>query len=163
MKISLVAAVAKNNAIGRRNELLWHLPADFKHFKNTTSNHYILMGRKTFESFPKPLPNRIHLIVTKQLNYEVPENCFVFSSIEEAITFAVIKNQEIVYVIGGGEIYRQTIQMADELIVTHVEASFNDADAFFPEIGDQWHVVSKVFFEADDKNIFDFTIIKYQK
>ena len=79
MKISLVAAIAQNNAIGKDNDLLWHLPADFKHFKETTSGHFILMGRKTFESFPKPLPNRTHLIITRQKNYNVPDNCFAFA------------------------------------------------------------------------------------
>ena len=163
MKISLVAAVAENNAIGKNNELLWHLPADFKHFKNTTSNHYILMGRKTFESFPKPLPNRVHLIITRQKEYLVPENCFVFSSIKEALQFAKKQNQEAVYVIGGGEIYNQTIEEANELIVTHVNASFQDADAFFPEIRKEWKKVSEDFHKSDEKNAFDFTITIYHK
>lgn len=163
MKISLVAAVAENNAIGKNNELLWHLPADFKHFKNTTSNHYILMGRKTFESFPKPLPNRVHLIITRQKEYSVPENCFVFSSIKEALQFAKNQNQEVVYVIGGGEIYNQTIEEANELIITNVNASFQDADAFFPEIRKEWKKVSEDFHKSDEKNAFDFTITIYQK
>jgi len=163
MKISLIAAVAENNAIGKNNELLWHLPADFKHFKNTTSNHYILMGRKTFESFPKPLPNRVHLIITRQKEYSVPENCFVFSSIKEALQFAKNQNQEVVYVIGGGEIYNQTIEEANELIITHVNASFLDADAFFPEIRKEWEKVSEDFHKSDEKNVFDFTITIYQK
>src|SRR5690554_7013430 len=98
MKISLIVAVAANNAIGKDNELLWHLPADFKHFKNTTSGHFILMGRKTFESFPKPLPNRTHLIVTRQKEYPLPENCFAVQRIEEALDFAKSKNQETLYI-----------------------------------------------------------------
>ena len=138
MKISLVAAIAQNNAIGKNNDLLWHLPADFKHFKETTSGHFILMGRKTFESFPKPLPNRTHLIISRNKDYKVPENCFLFTSIADAIHFAKQNNQEVVYVIGGAEIYKQTIDLADELIITHVKASFSDADAFFPEILNQW-------------------------
>lgn len=163
MKVSLVAAIAQNNAIGKNNELLWHLPADFKHFKNTTSGHFILMGRKTFESFPKPLPNRTHLIITRQINYSVPENCFAFASVNDALQFAKHQNQEMVYVIGGGEIYTETIKQANELIITHVSASFEDADAFFPEITVDWKLISEEFQKADDKNKYDFTITVYQK
>jgi len=163
MKISLVAAVAKNNAIGKNNELLWHLPADFKHFKETTSGHFILMGRKTFESFPKPLPNRTHLIITRQKDYPVAENCFAFISVSDALEFAKQHNQQVVYVIGGGEIYKQTMDVANELIITHVKASFNDADVFFPEITSEWKTISEEFYKADEKNKFDFTITVYQK
>lgn len=163
MKISLVAAVADNLAIGKNNDLLWHLPADFKHFKTTTSGHYILMGRKTFESFPKPLPNRTHLIISRQLNYIVPENCFVFSNIDEAIAFAKSNEQEVVYVIGGGEIYKQTISIANELVLTHVKASFTDADAFFPELDQSWEIVEEISHKADEKNKYDFSIITYRK
>ncbi len=163
MKISLVAAIAQNNAIGKDNDLLWHLPADFKHFKETTSGHFILMGRKTFESFPKPLPNRTHLIITRQINYNVPENCFAFVSVNDALEFAKQQNQETVYVIGGGEIYKETIQQANELIITHVEASFKDVDAFFPEITSDWKMISEEFHKADEKNKYDFIISVYHK
>lgn len=163
MKISLVAAIAQNNAIGKDNDLLWHLPADFKHFKTTTSGHFILMGRKTFESFPKPLPNRTHLIITRQKDYPVAENCFAFTSVNEALQFAEKQNQEIVYVIGGGEIYKQTIETANELIITHLNTTFEDADAFFPEITSDWNIISEEFHKSDEKNIYDFTITVYQK
>lgn len=163
MKISLVAAIAENNAIGKNNAMLWHLPADFKHFKNTTSGHFILMGRKTFESFPKPLPNRTHLIITRQEKYNVPDNCFAFASVNDALQFAQQKNQETVYVIGGGEIYKDTISTADELVITHVNAVFNDADAFFPEITADWKLISEEFHKSDEKNNYDFTITVYHK
>ena len=163
MKISLVAAIAQNNAIGKNNELLWHLPADFKHFKETTSCHFILMGRKTFESFPKPLPNRTHLIITRQKNYNVPDNCFAFASVNDALQFAKQQNQETVYVIGGGEIYKETISIANELVITHVDAVFEDADAFFPEIASDWKMISEEFHKSDEKNKFDFTITVYHK
>lgn len=163
MKISLVAAVAENNAIGKNNGLLWHLPADFKHFKNTTTGHYILMGRKTFESFPKPLPNRTHLIITRNTDRAVPENCFIFSSVKDALQFARDQDQEVVYVIGGGEIYRETIGIANELIITHVEASFEDADAFFPEISEEWKPISEDPFKADARNDYNFTITVYRR
>ena len=163
MKISLVAAIAQNNAIGKDNDLLWHLPADFKHFKTTTSGHFILMGRKTFESFPKPLPNRTHLIITRQKDYLVAENCFAFPSVNDALQFVQQQNQEIVYVIGGGEIYKQTIETANELIITHINTTFEDADAFFPEITSDWNIISEEFHKSDEKNIYDFTITVYQK
>jgi|SRR5690554_2117663 len=163
MKISLIAAVAANNAIGKDNGMLWHLPADFKHFKNTTSGYYILMGRKTFESFPKPLPNRTHLIISRQKEYQVPENCFVFQTIKEALDFAKSKNQEILYVIGGAQIYKQTLSIADELIISHVKAAFDGADAFFPEITEEWEIASEEIHKADEKNNCDFTIITYRK
>lgn len=163
MKISLIAAIAQNNAIGKNNQLLWHLPADFKHFKNTTSDHFILMGRKTFESFPKPLPNRTHLIITRQKNYNVPDNCFAFASVNDALEFANEQNKEIVYVIGGGEIYKETIAIANELVITHVKAAFEDADAFFPEITSNWKITSEEFHQSNEKNTYDFTITVYKK
>lgn len=163
MKISLVAAIAQNNAIGKDNDLLWHLPADFKHFKTTTSGHFILMGRKTFESFPNPLPNRTHLIITRQKDYLVAENCFAFTSVNEALQFAEKQNQEIVYILGGGEIYKETINIANELVITHVHTTFEDADAFFPEITSDWNIISEEFHKSDEKNIYDFTITVYQK
>lgn len=163
MKISLVAAIAENNAIGKNNDLLWNLPADFKHFKETTSGHFILMGRKTFESFPKPLPNRTHLIITRQKSYPVPDNCFAFTSIRDALKFAKQQNQETVYVIGGGEIYKETMSIANELVVTHVNAEFDDADAFFPEIISDWKMISEEFHKSNEKNTYDFTITVYHK
>ena len=121
------------------------------------------MGRKTFESFPKPLPNRTHLIITRQKNYAIPENCFVFQTIKEALEFAKKQNQEVVYVIGGGEIYKQTIDIANELIITHVVATFENADAFFPEITSDWKTITEVFHKSDEKNNYDFSIVTYQR
>jgi dihydrofolate reductase len=126
--LTLVAAAAENNALGKSNQMIWHLPDDFKHFKNLTSHHYIIMGRKTFESFPKPLPNRTHIIITRQKNYDVPENCIVVNSLSEAIE--LVKKETESFVIGGGEIYRQTLPYADKIELTRVHHSF-DADAFF--------------------------------
>ncbi len=121
------------------------------------------MGRKTFESFPKPLPNRTHLIITRQKNYLVPDNCFAFTSVNDALEFAKQQNQETVYVLGGGEIYKETISIANELVITHVNAVFEDADAFFPEITADWKMISEEFYKSDEKNKFDFTITVYQK
>jgi len=163
MDIVLVAAVAQNYALGKNNQMIWHLPNDFKHFKNLTTGHFILMGRKTFESFPKPLPNRTHLIISRNSNYQVPENCFVFSSIEEAILFAEKNKQEKLFVIGGGEIYKQTIALATELSITEVHESF-DADTYFPEIDQKfWKSVEVISNKIDEKHKYSFDIITYKR
>src|SRR5690606_3928756 len=122
-KISLIAALATNNVIGRENDLVWRLPDDFKRFKRITSNHFILMGRKTFESLGSPLPNRTHLVITRNKNYTVPDGHYVFESVEEAVSFCQKTDVKQLYVIGGGEIYNQTLTIADELILTEVDAT----------------------------------------
>ncbi|WP_293895719.1 dihydrofolate reductase [Flavobacterium sp.] len=156
--ITLIAAVAENNALGKDNQLLWHLPDDFKRFKNITSGHYIIMGRKTFESFPKPLPNRTHVIITHQKNYTA-ENCIVVDSLEKAI--AICPQGEEIFIIGGGEIYSQSIEIADKLDITRVHHTF-DADTFFPEIDlEKWELTSAEFHPKDEKNQFDFTFQTY--
>ncbi len=150
----LIAAVAENNALGKNNDLLWHLPNDFKRFKEITSRHYIIMGRKTFESFPKPLPNRTHVIITRQKDY-VHEGCIVVQDLENAI--AVCPKNETLFVIGGGEIYAQSILLADQLDITRVHHSF-EADVYFPEIDTEvWELVSEAFNPKDEKHLYDFT------
>jgi len=162
MEIILVAAVAENYALGKDNAMIWHLPDDFKHFKSLTIGHFILMGRKTFETFPKPLPNRTHLIISRNTDYQVPENCFVFQSIDEAIHFAKNQNQDKLFVIGGGEIYKQTIDLATELSITEVKESF-EADAFFPVIDKMiWKSVEVIHHEIDEKHKHAFDIITYK-
>jgi dihydrofolate reductase len=152
--ITVIAAVAENNALGKENQLLWHLPDDFKRFKTLTSGHYIIMGRKTFESFPKPLPNRTHVIISRQANYQ-PEGCIVVNSLEKAIE--ACPNTEEVFIIGGGEIYRQSIAVADKLDLTKVHASF-DADTHFPEIDlSQWQLVFEEHHPKDERHDYAFT------
>ncbi|MES2411168.1 MAG: dihydrofolate reductase [Bacteroidota bacterium] len=156
--ITLIAAVAENNALGKDNKLLWHLSDDFKRFKNITSGHYIIMGRKTFESFPKPLPNRTHIIITRQKNYTA-KHCIVVDSLQKAIT--VSPKDEEIFIIGGGEIYKQSIQIADKLDITRVHHTF-DADTFFPEIDlNKWKLTSEEFHPKDEKHQFDFTFQTY--
>lgn len=150
----LIAAVAENRALGKNNDLLWHLPNDFKRFKEITSGHYIIMGRKTFESFPKPLPNRTHVIITRQKDY-VHEGCIVVQDLENAI--AVCPKNETLFVIGGGEIYSQSILLADQLDITRVHHSF-EADVYFPEIDPEvWELVSAAFNPKDEKHLYDYT------
>ena len=159
--VILIAAVAENNTLGKDNAIIWHLPDDFKHFKNLTSHHYIIMGRKTFESFPKPLPNRTHVIITRQLDYVVPENCLVVHSLEEALALA--KNESKVYVIGGGEIYKLALPFADQLELTQVHASF-EGDAFFPEFStSDWQLVNESYHPTDEKHAYAFTFKTYKR
>lgn len=156
----MIAAVAENNALGKNNELVWHLPNDFKRFKSLTTGHNIIMGRKTFESFPKPLPNRTHIVITRQENYR-PEGCIVVNSIEKAI--AICPENETSFIIGGGEIYNLGLPYADKLEITRVHHSF-EADAFFPEINpDDWLEVQTEFNSKDDKHLYEFTYLTYIK
>ncbi|QOG02727.1 dihydrofolate reductase [Flavobacterium sp. MDT1-60] len=156
--IIMIAAVAENNALGKNNELVWHLPNDFKRFKSLTTNHHIIMGRKTFESFPKPLPNRVHVVITRQKDYN-PEGCIVVDSIEKAIT--VCPENEDSYIIGGGEIYNLGMEHADILEITKVHHSF-DADAYFPEIDKtDWQLVESEENFRDEKHLYDYTYETY--
>ncbi|WPO80545.1 dihydrofolate reductase [Flavobacterium sp. KACC 22761] len=156
--IIMIAAVAENNALGKNNDLVWHLPNDFKRFKSLTTNHYIIMGRKTFESFPKPLPNRTHVIITRQTDYQ-PEGCIVVDSIEKAI--AVCPENEDSYIIGGGEIYNLAMPYADIIEITKVHHTF-DADTFFPKINENdWMLVESEENFKDDKHLYDYTYETY--
>ena len=158
--IIMIAAVAENNALGKDNNLLWHLPNDFKRFKEITSGHHIIMGRKTFESFPKPLPNRTHIVISRQKNLLL-EGCIIVESLEKAI--AVCPKNENLFIIGGGEIYSQSIPVADELDITRVHHSF-DADVYFPIINAEiWELTSEIFNPKDEKHLFDYTFQKYTR
>jgi dihydrofolate reductase len=152
--ILLIAAIGENNALGKNNDLIWHLPDDFKRFKTLTTGHPIIMGRKTFESLPKLLPNRKHIIITKQKNY-TQENCVVVHSLKEALS--VVPSSQDVYIIGGGEIYKQAMEFAHKLEITKVHNSF-EADVFFPIINpQQWKLEKEEFHAKDEKHLYDFT------
>lgn len=156
--IILIAAAAQNNALGKDNALVWHLPDDFKRFKALTSGHHIIMGRKTFESFPKPLPNRTHIVISRQKNY-APEGCIVVESIEEALS--VSPKSEDVFIIGGGEIYSLALPLANKIELTRVFENFN-ADVFFPEINlTEWELVMEEFHNKDEKHKHDFSYQTY--
>ena len=160
--ITIIAAIANNNALGKDNDLIWHLPADLKRFKKVTSGHHILMGRNTFESIGKPLPNRTTVIITRNSDYKA-EGCIVVDSIEKAIDVA--KEDEQIFIIGGAQIYKQTIasNLVDQLDITKVHHAF-DADVFFPEIDTAiWKEVSREGFVADEKNKYDYSFIRYKK
>ncbi|WP_297509013.1 dihydrofolate reductase [Flavobacterium sp.] len=158
--ITLIAAAAENNALGKDNQLLWHLPDDFKRFKSLTTGNYIIMGRKTFESFPKPLPNRTHIIITRQLDYAY-EGCIVVHSLEEALALCLPTEEN--FVIGGAEIYHQALPFANKVELTRVHASF-EADAFFPEIDNShWNCVYEELHPTDEKHKYSFTFQTFLK
>lgn len=156
--ITIIAAIAENNALGKDNQLIWHLPADLKRFKKVTSNHPVIMGRKTFESLGKPLPNRTNIIITRNVNFKA-EGCVVVNSLQQAIEIS--KGDEDPFILGGAEIYKQAIEIADKLDLTFVHHQF-EADAFFPEIDKTiWTETSRETFKADDKNKYDFSFVSY--
>jgi len=158
--ITLIAAVAENNALGKDNQLIWHLPEDLKRFKKVTSNHHVIMGRKTFESLGKPLPNRTTIIITRNPNYTA-EGCIVVHSLKEALEAAI--EDENPYILGGAEIYAQAIEIADKLDLTLVHHQF-EADAFFPEINKAiWEESSRADFKADGENKYDYSFVTYTK
>jgi dihydrofolate reductase len=159
--ITIIAAIAKNNALGKDNDLIWHLPADLKRFKKTTSGYHILMGRNTFESIGKPLPNRTSVIITRNNNY-YREGCLIASSIKEAIELAGEKNA---FIIGGAQIYKQALEsnLVDVLDITIVHKEF-EADVFFPKIDSSiWEEISREDFIADEKNKYDYSFVSYKK
>jgi dihydrofolate reductase len=159
--ITIIAAAAENNAIGKNNQLIWHLRDDLKHFKSLTNGHHIIMGRKTFESFPKPLPNRIHIVITRQPNYQVPKGVIIVNTLEQALEVAKHDNQP--FIIGGGEIYKQALNIANTIELTRVHDNF-EADTFFPEIDTTiWKETSSIFNKKNSKNNHDFSFITYVK
>lgn len=171
MKISLIVAVGENGEIGKDNQLLWHLPLDMKHFKATTSGHPIITGRKNYDSIPakfRPLPNRDNIVVTrnKALDYDAHPKLHITNSVEEAIEMSkMLDHNGEVFVIGGGQIYRQCLEanLIDTMYITHVYASF-EADTYFKvEDFSAWKKVSDDFYPKSDKTEFAFSICKYEK
>jgi len=158
--ITMIAAAGENNALGKDNELVWHLPDDFKRFKALTTGHHIIMGRKTWESFPRPLPNRTHIVITRDKNYRA-EAAIVVHHIEDALAFA--KDDAHTFIIGGGEIYKIGLDYATHIELTRVHGDF-EADAFFPEIDRaHWELKTSVFHDKDDRHDYSFTYESWLK
>ena len=159
--ISIIVAIAENYAIGKDNQLLWHLPEDLKRFKRITEGHNIIMGKRTYYSLPKrPLPGRTSIILTDVLNEQI-DGCPMAYSIEDIINLCDNTNEN--FIIGGGSVYRQFFGIAQKLYITKVHASF-EADTFFPEINlTDWEIIESVPHKADEKNKYDYTFITYQR
>lgn len=137
MSVNIIAAIGKNNELGKDNNLIWRLPKDLKFFKETTMGNYIVMGRKTFESLPKKLPGRISVVISRN-NLEIDSDIICYHTLEEALN--ELSNKDI-FIIGGASIYEQTLPYADILYLTHVEAMDKEADAYFPIFDEQeWNI-----------------------
>ena len=159
-ELTIIAAVSINNIIGNKNKLIWKLSNDLKRFKNLTTNHSVIMGRKTFESLPNPLPDRNNIVITRDTNYSKP-NIQVCSSIENAINLTKTDTQP--FIIGGGEIYNQTINIVDKIELTRVHEEF-DGDAYFPEIPlDIFELINEENYNSDLENEFDYSYLTYKK
>ncbi len=153
-KLAIIVAISENNAIGKNNQLLWHLPADLKHFKNITTGNTIIMGRKTFDSIGKPLPNRRSIVVTRNAGLVIP-GVEVVASLEDAIELC--KHDKEAFIIGGAEIYQQALPFATHIYLTRVHQKY-EADTFFPVLNpNEWRELSSVNHLADEKNEVDYT------
>lgn len=160
--VTIIAAIGLNNALGKDNDLIWHLPADLKRFKKTTIGFPIIMGRKTYESIGRPLPNRTNIIVTRNADYH-QDGCIVKSSLEEAVES--VANEEHAFIIGGAQIYNQAIEqgLADRLDITLVQESF-EADVYFPEFDKMgWELISREDFDKDEKNPHNYSFLQFKK
>ncbi len=155
--IKIIVAISKNRVIGGNNQLLWKLSSDLKRFKELTTDNPIVMGRKTYESIGKPLPNRRNIIITRNNDYQV-EGCETVSSLEEAL----LLTGNNCFIIGGGEIYRQSINIADKIYLTLVHKDF-EGDTNFPELGKEWAKISRKDFKSDEKNECDYSFIEYER
>lgn len=162
MQLILIAALTDNRVLGKDNQLIWRLPEDLKNFKRLTSGHSVIMGRKTFESLGKPLPNRTNIVITRNPDYQA-EGCIVVESLAKAIAQAQEADAGQVFVIGGGEIYAQALPLADVMYLTHVHTEL-EGDTFFPEFStSDWKVIDTQHFDKDEKHAYDFDIATYEK
>jgi len=162
LEITIIVAAAKNGVIGKDNQLIWRLSDDLKNFKQFTTNNIVVMGRKTYDSIGKPLPNRINIVITRDTNLQI-ENVIVVHSIEAAIEISRIKYPEKeVFVIGGGEIYKQSLDYATKLILTRVNVEL-EGDTFFNFNETDFTEINKENFNKSDKNEYDFEVITYAK
>lgn len=162
MIISILVAADENNAIGKDGDLPWKLSADLKYFKKLTTGHHIIMGRKTYESIGRPLPNRTNIVVTRNKELEL-DDVWLTHSIEDAIDLAMSRGENEVFIIGGGTIYRQSIDKALRIYLTRVHTKIENADTFFPKMDTQkWKVISTESHSADEKNQYDMTFEVYE-
>jgi dihydrofolate reductase len=161
--VAIIVAVDEQNGIGRKGELLCHLPADLKHFKEVTTGHAIIMGRKTYESLPKgALPNRRNIVLTSDKHTDNYPGCTVVRSLEEA--FASTNDEEFVFIIGGERVYRASLPLADRLYMTRIHHTFDEVDTFFPKIDvNEWVLVEGKRHERDEKHPYSFSFQTYIK
>lgn len=166
MIVSLIVAVSENKVIGKDNDLVWNLPTDMKFFKDTTKNHFVIMGRRNFESIPskfRPLPNRTNVIVSRQEKLEA-EGCIVVDSIEKAIELAKVAKDQEPFIIGGGQIYKYAIdnQLIDRVYLTRVHTEI-EGDTFFEDLDDSWKLVHEKHHPNDERHPFSFTFQTFER
>jgi dihydrofolate reductase len=161
-KISIIAAVADNYAIGKANNLPWHLPADLKHFRQLTTGHAIVMGKRTFESLPKgPLSNRKNIVLTSVMSEGVNEGYFEADSLEDAVYLC--EHEEKVFIIGGATVYKQSVNKVDTMYITWIHNDFS-ADTYFPEIDfNEWKEVNREDHNPDEQNLYSYSFVKYER
>ncbi len=167
MNVTIIAAVAENRAIGKDNDLIWHLPRDLKFFKETTEGHFVIMGRKNYYSIPekyRPLPKRRNIVVSRRTDLRI-DGIDLFSSIEKAIEFGREKKQKEIFIIGGGQVYAYALEndLVNKMLITHVSGEFS-ADVFFPKFdSNNWESELLLDYQKDNSNPLDFTIVEYKK
>lgn len=160
--LKILVAFDENRVIGKNNTLIWHLPADLKRFKALTTGHVIIMGRKTFESIGKPLPNRTTIVISRQADLQI-EGAIIAHSVEEAILKAKSLTREDIFIVGGAEIYALSLPLADQILVTQLHDIF-EGDAFFPEIPlDSWEVIERERGVTDEKNAYQYSYLTYSR
>lgn len=165
MRVSLIAAVAKNLVIGKNNDLPWHLPDDMKYFMTTTTGHHCIMGRKNYDSLPekfKPLPNRINIVVTRQPDLQAP-GCIVVNSLAHALEVARVSGETETFIIGGAEIYKAGLVVADTLFITEIDATI-EGDTYFPAFNKrEWKEVAREHHAADKRHAYAFDFVRFEK
>ena len=166
MVVSLIVAVSENKVIGKDNDLVWHLPNDMKLFKDTTKGHFVIMGRRNYESIPhkyRPLPSRTNVIVTRQDDYKA-KGCLVVNSVEKAIEIAQKAGDKEPFVIGGGQIYKHAIEnnLVDRIYLTRVHTEI-DGDTYFDDLDDSWKLVHTDLHPSDEKHSFAFTFQTFER
>ncbi len=160
--LKILVAFDENRVIGKNNTLIWHLPADLKRFKTLTTGHVIIMGRKTFESIGKPLPNRTSIVISRQADLQI-DGAIIAHSVEEAILKAKSITREDIYIVGGAEIYALSLPLADQILVTQLHDIF-EGDAYFPEIPTEtFEVTEKERGITDEKNAYQYSYITYTR
>lgn len=162
MKIIAIVAAAENNVIGINNDMPWRLPDDFKFFKQNTMGHFMLMGRNTWESIgSKPLPGRIHLVISTTLDIQL-DNVFTFDTIEQALDYAKRQNAEKLFIIGGGKIYAQTLNICDEVLLTRIHIRPESGEVFFPNLQqEEWQRIWSEHHPADERHPHAFTFERW--
>ena len=163
---TIVVAVPLNRAIGKDNNLLWHLPDDFQFFKKKTRNHHLLMGRKTYESLGKPLPERVSIVITRNRDFTLPKGHYMVRSLEEGISLAEEAGLDELIIIGGGHVYAEALEkgLIDKMYITEIDAAPEGGDTFFPNFSKAgWIETERVHHPADERHAHAFDFVTYER